>query len=535
MKTLIIQKVKPIALRIVSLLVQYRYIFLLLPLLLFRDYTPDNELKYLNIAAEALKSHNWFTFYNQGEIYADKPPFYFWIIMLSKLITGKYYMWLIGLFSLLPAMGTLMIMDKWTNTLQKGQHSTSNILLLTTVIFTGGALVVRMDMLMAFFIVLSLYTFFRIYQKKHHTIERYLLPIYIFLAVFTKGPLGFLIPFASIVMFLLWKKQLRSLGHYFGWKQWSIILGLCFIWFLGAYLEGGNIYLNNLLIKQTLGRGVNSFHHKEPFWFYFPRMLWSFAPWTLLYIVLIVQGVHQKMIRTDTQRFFAVVCITSIIMLSLISSKLDIYMLPVYPFVVYLSVSFLPTLADKRITRISLGIPAVLFILSLPAFFLLKGYIPAELSGILPYIGAGILCLSGIIALIILLKSQTLKVITCIGYGMLLLCFAGAFAIPQYNNYIGYREMAETARTTAGTEHIANLYYYKFHTAPEMEVFVGQKIRYTENIQQLDSLDKLQQKSILFIKPSDIHKEAELQRWFHSKTARWEAGNHQWYIIGGRK
>ncbi|MCI1681904.1 MAG: glycosyltransferase family 39 protein [Bacteroides sp.] len=536
MRILRIQKAKPIALRIIGLFGQYKYIFLLLPVFFFRDYTPDNELKYLNIAAEALKNHTWFTFCSQGEIYADKPPLYFWIIMLSKLITGKYYMWLIGLFSLLPAMGTLIIMDKWMRSSAMGQNRiVANILLLTTIMFAGGVLIVRMDMLMTFFIVLSLYTFFKIYQKRCHPIERFLLPVYIFLAVFTKGPLGFLIPIVSIVVFLLWKKQIRSFTHYFGWKQWSVMLGLCMIWFLGVFLEGGHEYLNNLLVKQTFGRGVNSFHHREPFWFYFPRMLWSFAPWILLYIVLIIQGVRKKMLKTDTQLFFAIICVTNIFMLSLISSKLDIYMLPVYPFLVYLSASFLPALAYNRIIKMSISIPAIIFILALPSSILLKKLIPNELSGILPYIGLGILCISGASAIIMLLKNKALNAITCIGYGILLLCFAGAFALPYYNNYIGYREMAETAKRAAETEHITNLFCYNFRTAPEMEVFIGQKIKDTQTIQQLDSLDKLQQKSILFIKSSDIRKETELREWLHSKIARWEAGNHQWYVIGGKE
>jgi 4-amino-4-deoxy-L-arabinose transferase-like glycosyltransferase len=50
------------------------------PLILLRDYTPANELRYLNIVDDALKTGNFFSFYNHGEIYADKPPLYFWIM-----------------------------------------------------------------------------------------------------------------------------------------------------------------------------------------------------------------------------------------------------------------------------------------------------------------------------------------------------------------------------------------------------------------------------------------------------------------------
>ena len=44
-----------------------KYLLLLLaflPLLFFRDFTPDNELKYLSIADEAIRNGNFFTFTN---------------------------------------------------------------------------------------------------------------------------------------------------------------------------------------------------------------------------------------------------------------------------------------------------------------------------------------------------------------------------------------------------------------------------------------------------------------------------------------
>ena len=36
-----------------------------LPAMIFRDYTPDNELRYLSIANEALSDGHFFAFYNQ--------------------------------------------------------------------------------------------------------------------------------------------------------------------------------------------------------------------------------------------------------------------------------------------------------------------------------------------------------------------------------------------------------------------------------------------------------------------------------------
>lgn len=60
-----------------------------LPVLIFRDYTPSNELRYLSIVDEALRNGDIFTFTNHGIQYADKPPLYFWILMLGKWLLGN--------------------------------------------------------------------------------------------------------------------------------------------------------------------------------------------------------------------------------------------------------------------------------------------------------------------------------------------------------------------------------------------------------------------------------------------------------------
>lgn len=129
----------------------------LLPVLIFRDYTPSNELRYLSIADEALRSHNFFTFTNHGVPYADKPPLYLWIVMLCRMIAGKHLMWLLSLFSLIPALLTAEVMDRWTcNELKPAPRLSGSIVLLTGGLFLGLAVTLRMDMLMTLFIVLAL-------------------------------------------------------------------------------------------------------------------------------------------------------------------------------------------------------------------------------------------------------------------------------------------------------------------------------------------------------------------------------------------
>ena len=85
----------------------------LLPVMILRDYTPNNELRYLSIVDEALRQGNFFTFTLDGEIYADKPPLSFWLMMAGKTLIGSHQMWFLSLLSFLPALVVLMVMEKW--------------------------------------------------------------------------------------------------------------------------------------------------------------------------------------------------------------------------------------------------------------------------------------------------------------------------------------------------------------------------------------------------------------------------------------
>ena len=67
-------------------------ILMLLPVFLLRDYTVDNELRYLSIADEALRDGSLFAFHNHGAAYADKPPLYFWFMMAFRSLTGTHCM-----------------------------------------------------------------------------------------------------------------------------------------------------------------------------------------------------------------------------------------------------------------------------------------------------------------------------------------------------------------------------------------------------------------------------------------------------------
>ncbi len=496
-----------------------RYLLLLLaflPLLIFRDFTPDNELRYLSIADEAIRNGNFFTFTNHGLIYADKPPFYLWIVVLGKLLFGSHNMLFLGLFSVVPALVILYVMDKWVSANVKTENRLSGLLMLLTCgYFIGAGVVLRMDMLMCMFIVLSLYTFYKIYIGQATKWSSVLFPVYVFLALFTKGPIGILVPLLSVIAFLAVKGELKTLGRYWGGKTWIILLIGCGIWFGGVFYEGGYTYLHNLLFNQTVNRAVDSFHHKKPFYYYFETIWYCLAPWSLLYIGVIIAGIKAKLIKTDLEKLFLTVIAVTFVLLSLISSKVEIYMLPAFPFFAYLTVLLLQKMHVGTGIRNLMLLPLAVLGLVFPVVLIANQFVHIDmLNAPVVYLLTALLSVAAIVSLYYLYKKKNLNAsANILAVGLLLTIFTGSFFVPSYNKYIGYGEFCKKGKELAQKNGINSYCYYDVSRGENMDVYLGSNVK---ELNEAGLNDKLTN-TILLLPTEDIDKSTSLKSLLEGK------------------
>jgi 4-amino-4-deoxy-L-arabinose transferase-like glycosyltransferase len=351
-----------------------------IPILTLRDLTPDNELRYVNIAEEALRSGNLFAFTLNGEPYADKPPFYLWLVILCRLISGKYLVWQLSLLSFIPAIGVCLIMEKWASGLLNfGQRVTARLMLMSSIYFIGASVVARMGMLMTLFITLSLYTFWKLYRHEAKAIDRWLFPVYLFMAVFTKGPLGFLIPLVTIMGFLSYKHLIH--------------------------------------------------------------MWYELAPWSFLVVGVVIACLLRHVRLSDLEAFFVIAVILPFVLLSLISAKLPIYLLPVSPFSIFLSVSLLPRFIGKKWVEACLVIPAALLSLVLPAIAIAYVVYPLvqQYCSFFIWLAGACFSIAGILVLYQLRHSYRLNItLRTLAIGMFASLFFIGCAMPQLNGFMGH-------------------------------------------------------------------------------------------------
>ena len=427
------------------------------PVLVMRDFTPANELRYLSIADEAIAQGHVFAFTNQGETYADKPPLYFWILMLCRLIFGRYSMAVLSLLSLAPAFVTVAVMDRWTlREASPRTRAAAAMMMLTTALFLGLAVYVRMDMLMCMFIVLALYSFWK---------ERIVLfGLFTFLALFTKGPVGLLLPLVAVSVYLVASGRDREFSKIFDWPFWAVLVGLCMLWLGLVYREGGWDYLSNLLFHQTYGRAVNAFHHKAPFWFY-GAVIWGVAaPWCLLTIPAVVIALIRRrslleerlFSRKDRVCLYAWTVTSGFVMLSLFSSKLAIYLLPLLPFLNYTFIRVARKAGWEPWMRRNLSITTTIFaaigITMAVGYFLFDRLrVPLEFSFVRTplLLLAALLLLAGSTYAFAHVRTGWQRPVLALGISLLLGACVLTPLLPDVNEVIGYRSLCREIQAAA--------------------------------------------------------------------------------------
>lgn len=353
----------------------YPFILALIPVLLLRDFTPTNELKYISVAVEAIKEHHFVAFTLQGEPYTEFPPLYFWLLILSKIIFRHWYMIQLSLFSLIPALLIVEVMHRWVWRYEMGglrlSDGSQSRDLAKWMLFTSGMMYfmsfyLRMDMLNTLWVVLALYNFWQIlYEplganeesgvkpRERYTVRyQFRFGLFMLLAFLTKGLWGPVIAFLSTTLYLLVSGRAKSWLRVWGWRTWLILLGGIGLWLQALWIEGGYDHIQHLSDVRFYQPLMYTFaHHSRPWFYYFGSVWWDSLPWGPVCLVVLVVSIfnrwrkreqkgwlRQFSLATPLQNFFALTFISTLVMLSCIPGKIDVRLLPVFPFLIYVGV-----------------------------------------------------------------------------------------------------------------------------------------------------------------------------------------------------
>jgi 4-amino-4-deoxy-L-arabinose transferase-like glycosyltransferase len=321
-----------------------------------RDPWPADEPRFALVAQDMLRSGDWLFPRVGGDLYAHKPPLYFWLMAAAMALTGSMRVGFL-LPSLLAGIGTtLLVYDLLRRARGREVALAGAFVLLITFQFVWQARQAQIDGVLCFLTTLSLYGLLR------HLVVGPAPGWYLAgwaaagFGVITKGvgflPLLALIPHAILVR-RGWpapEKSHRGLPLA-GAATLLIAIGVWFVPMMIASSAGGNLldYRNEILFKQTVTRYADAWHHHEPAWYFFTNVI----PALWLPLIALVPWLWPRWRRALSERdtLVAVLLAWVVIVLlffSLSSGKRGVYVLPAVPALAMAAAPWLPELLRAR-------------------------------------------------------------------------------------------------------------------------------------------------------------------------------------------
>jgi 4-amino-4-deoxy-L-arabinose transferase-like glycosyltransferase len=296
-------------------------------------WNPD-EPRYAQVAREMMQTGNYLVPHINSEIYPDKPPVFFWLIALASKPFGDVTSASARIPSAVAALGVILLTYLFGRILYNQTVGLlAGLILLTTTQFTWLALRANIDITLTLWTTLSIFLFYSGYTKEKSKTAWYLLSYGAMgLAVLTKGPVGFAIPLITIALFLIAQMQFKQFKELSIGKGVLIIAGVTAVWLVPACILGGGEYAREIIFKQTISRTVDSFSHKQPFYYYLINFPADFNPWTFFIPSAVIYG-WRKIRQGETMnlRFPLVWFLGTFVFFSFISGKRNLYLMPLYP------------------------------------------------------------------------------------------------------------------------------------------------------------------------------------------------------------
>jgi 4-amino-4-deoxy-L-arabinose transferase-like glycosyltransferase len=302
-----------------------------------RELYVGDETKYSQVVRE-MRAGSFFLPTLEGSPFTHKPPLHFWLVDLLTYPFGVYSIWPFVLPSLAAFLLLLLLMRKMGGPFAAFVCGTS-------LLIWGSAQTARMDVAFAALLALAAHLIRR---------EKGGLPVSAGvatgLAFLVKGPMA---PVITLALFAFESIRLRRRPRGRDALALLPMLLLPLLWLVPAIFIGGEPFWREIFYKQTVGRAVGAWVHRSPPWFYLVRAPFTLLPWFFLAVAAIVAAYRRNHDtghdtnkdknndkNKDKAKFAVSWMLAVLVPYTLLSSKLDVYMIAMLPAVALLVGSF---------------------------------------------------------------------------------------------------------------------------------------------------------------------------------------------------
>ena len=390
-----------------------------------------DEPRYAGCALEMIENNNWIVPQFNFEDRFDKPVLFYWLVVASYKLFG-----ISSFSSRFPSAlcAILLVLFTWyigSKVLGKKAGLISAIILATSAEFVMLGRRAATDIVLCLFFSGSLYSLYLGYFVKDFKIKllwTMLSGLFLGLSILTKGPVGILLLFTILTVFLIFRKQfdIKHLKIYIIILITSLVVSLP--WYVAVHLVTNGKFTEVFFFMHNIQRFTSVVgEHPGPIWFYIPVLILGFMPWTLFLILALYQCF--KFLKRKHLNKFVLFCLIWMFVIffffTFCKTKMFTYILPVFPPLALITGYWLNIVGRKNIQilkYILLFLLIVLICSSIVSYFLVMNLSIPEKELFLP---------SLFISVIFLLIGTILFFFFIRKYYSLVLFFVLVIAVPS--------------------------------------------------------------------------------------------------------
>lgn len=421
--------------------------------------THPDEVFYIQTAKEMMIRNSWATPYIFDAPQFEKPIFTYWLLILAMKFLGmtafgaRFIPALFGIFGALLTywMAWLLFKDKKTAFL-------SGVILSTSFIWIALSRAVLTDMVFSVWIVLALALFYWAYSvQSRKNVGLILCFVSCAVAVLTKGVLGFIFPFGTIILFLLYKRDIKFLfcrSTLFGFLAF---LAISVPWHVIMIKLYGKVFIDEYWHNVHVRRIFVAEHEKSNTWyFYFMTMAAGIFPWTFFVIPAgrtIFKSLRAKVAERDIFVFLGIWIVFVLVLMQVAQSKLASYIFPVFPAIAiclgfYFAQLMKTSNALDKITSFVGYVFSVLLIGSAPAaIFFARRYQDVLKSTTSADVFAALVFISGVILLVSTYQRKIARVFIATAIIPALLLIALMFGYDHAEPWVSCKQICDVFKT----------------------------------------------------------------------------------------
>lgn len=301
----------------------------------FRPLMLPDEGRYVGVAWEMLSSGNWLVPTLDGMPFFHKPPLFYWLTAAGLQVFGAND-WAARLASTLAALlATAALYAFLRRYADKRLANLAVVVLVSQPMFFAGAQYANLDMLVAAMIsatiVCGASAILSLERGLPYRIALASAYVFAALGVLAKGLIGFVLPGAILLAWLLVRRRYRLIPAVLPIPMMLLFLAVALPWFVWMQKSYSGFWDYFVVYHHFRRFAETGFNNVQAFWFYIPVLLVGTLPWSPWIARAFSLKFLEDRERLEVRSLMIVWMLGIVLFFSLPSSKLVGYIFPALP------------------------------------------------------------------------------------------------------------------------------------------------------------------------------------------------------------